>query len=134
MRWIKSSDRLPEPTHKHGEPPELIIMRRIFPEGYKRIHSLTANQIKDYTKHNGQVVDHWNCSQLDWEWLDETEYTSDEKDLIIYGLEEGSKNWQHEYDSCRGILIEMIFTIEDRPAFAQTVAFAKEFLSKYQHQ
>lgn len=36
------------------------------------------------------------------------EEKSKEKDLIIYGIEEGSENWKSEYDNCRTILKELV--------------------------
>ena len=81
---------------------------------------------------------------------------SNEKDSIIYGLEEGADNWKREYDRCRGILQWLVdlkaikdnldkvnvedwneaFSKENDVYRAQKVKAweeAKVFLSQYQH-
>jgi len=71
----------------------------------------------------------------------------DDKDLIIYGLEEGSDNWKAEYDNCRSILQELVdlkimkdklyygnqckYEYESRKLLAWE--YAKKFLESYQH-
>lgn len=68
----------------------------------------------------------------------------DEKDLIIYGLEEGAENWKAEYDNCRTILEFLVKLKEwkdgninmDQYVKLKPIAWerAKEFLKKYQHE
>jgi len=69
----------------------------------------------------------------------------DEKDLIIHGLEEGSQQWEEEYDSARKIIEQLVeqsgilYTYGSRiegiyQKFPELLKSAKEFLSKYQHQ
>lgn len=66
-----------------------------------------------------------------------------DKDLIIQGLEEGSEQWQSEYNFCRAILKELVQLKEIKDKDGKTEDYlkrqplvwqaAKDFLSKYQH-
>jgi hypothetical protein len=67
-----------------------------------------------------------------------------EKDSIIYGLEEGCESWKAEYDNCRAILSELVEVKKIKDDKGETIEYltrqpeawkaAKEFLMNYQHQ
>lgn len=67
-----------------------------------------------------------------------------EKDLIIYGIEEGAEQWKAEYDNCRAILqmlveLKRVKDTEGKNEFYETNQpitweAAKKFLEKYQHE